>query len=71
MFEMFGRRAKNEDGQPIPPGIPGHIIQPLAHRLNRFEVVVLVQEAVDALEFPPLRRLNSDLIENDLLRFIR
>jgi len=68
---MVGRRAEHQNRHPAARRIGGHVVEPFAHRLKAAEVVMLVQELVQAGQLRALRQVHAHLVQELLLSFVR
>ena len=68
---MVGRRAEHQNCQPAAHRIGGHVIEPFTYRLEAAQVVMLVQELVQAGQLSALGQLHAHLAEELLLGGVR
>jgi hypothetical protein len=62
MLEVLGGRTENQDGHPVVSGIPSNIVKPFAHRTETAQVVMLVEQFVEARYLGGHGDLNADLV---------
>jgi hypothetical protein len=69
MLEVLGGRAEDKNRQPLALGIAGHVVEPLAHGSDAPEVVMLLQQALDAQNLPRGGYPQANLVQSGVLLF--
>jgi len=62
MLEVLGWSAEDQQGQPLTLGIGGHAVEALAHRFEASQIVMLIEQLFETLQFGALHKPHLDLV---------
>jgi hypothetical protein len=62
MLEVLGRGTKDQQRQPLTLGIGGYVVQALAHFFEASEIVMLIEQLFEILQFGPFHEPYLDLM---------
>ncbi len=65
MLEVLGWSAEDEQSQPLVLSIGGHVVEAFAHRFEASQIVMLIEQLFEALQFGALHKPHLDLIYNN------
>ena len=59
---MLSRSAEDQQRQPLTLGIGGYVVQALAHFFEASQIVMLIEQLFEILQFSPFHEPYLDLI---------
>src|ERR1700747_2713963 len=62
MLEVLGWSAEDQQGQPLSLGIGSHVVEALAHRFEAPQIVMLIEQLFETLQFGALYKPHLDLV---------
>jgi len=62
MLEVLGWSAEDQQGQPLTLGIGGHVVEAFAHRFKVSQIVTLIEQLFETLQFAALHKPHLDLV---------
>jgi hypothetical protein len=62
MLEVLGWSTEDQQGQPLTLGIGGHVVEAFAYRFNVSQIVMLIEQFFETLQFGALRKSHLDLV---------
>src|ERR1700747_3203139 len=62
LLEGFGGSAEDQQGQPLTLGIGSHVVEALAHRFEAPQIVMLIEQLFETLQFGALYKPHLDLV---------
>ncbi len=62
MLEVLGWSAEDQQGQPLTLGIGGHVVEAFAHRFEASQIVMLIEQLFETLQFGALHKPHLDLV---------
>jgi hypothetical protein len=62
MLEVLGWSAEDQQGQPLILGIGGHVVEALAYLFETSQIVMLIEQVFETLQFGALHKPHLDLL---------
>jgi len=62
VLEVLGWSAEDQQGQPLTLGIGGHVVEPFTHRFEASQIVMLIEQFFETLQFGALQKPHLDLV---------
>src|SRR5271169_6707047 len=62
MLEVLGWSAEDQQSKPLTLGIGGHVVEAFAHRLEASQIVMLIEQFFEVLQFGALHKPHLDLV---------
>jgi hypothetical protein len=70
LLQGLGRRAENQQGDPLAGGIACEVVKALAHRTQTSQIMVLTEQLVNARYLGRSGEFNANLVQKLLLGLI-
>jgi hypothetical protein len=62
MLEVLGWSAKDQQGQPLTLAIAGQVVEALAHLFEASQIVMLIEQLFETLQFGAPHKPHLDLV---------
>ena len=62
MLKMLGWSAEDQQGKPLTLGIGGHVVEAFAYRFEPSQIVMLIEQLFETLQFDALHKPHLDLV---------
>ena len=62
MLEVLGWSAEDQQSKPLTLGIGGHVVEAFAYRFEASQIVMLIEQLIETLQFGALHKSHLDLV---------
>ena len=62
MLEVLGWSAEDQQSKPLTLGIGGHVVEAFAYRFEASQIVMLIEQLFETLQFGALHKSHLDLV---------